>query len=422
LSKFEDQKRFLMLAQETADKYGQFRFDDIKDLKNENIDLISLYISDSYSNVVEYAINSSIVKNFKDDAKKYLQMQQWNLEGLKDLQIRQDDFVGQATYTPTTLFVVYENETVPNKSYMNLPLSAIMTMIANSAGFVGAISKTKYDVSEFNKYGIYFNKATESSIISIHSSMKIPKGYDLENYGHLIESSRDPNNIKELLADENGNIKKSSKLDSIFETILTRNLNLDFIMDCGYVFLKNPFEELSNSAIIGILNASNNSYSYSDLFSRNIIIPKDSTAGLGLMANDSNHSESLTEVQKVVYADKSFKEKWTELEQLGVDEPWTFIDEHIRVYGGKYQNDDAYIYLNYKTDGVHEWNSNFPMDVSKCEDFIKNWLTEDNKWKFLNLVYEFGFQYKESNYQRIEEIYKEKFPTVDQENMTEEIQ
>ena len=420
LSAFKDEFRFAMLAQHIADTYGSLKFDDVKDLGTEYIDVISKYIQDSYNNVVEYAINSSIVKNFKDDAKKYLQMQQWNLEGLKDLQMRQDDFVGQATYTPTTLFVVYENETVPNKSYINYPLSGIMTLIANSAAYVGATGKTKYDISEFNKYGIYFNRATESSIIAIHSSMKIPKSYDLENYGHLIESSRDPNNIKELLADENGNIKKSSKLDSIFETILTRNLNLDFIMDCGYVFLKNPLEGLSNTSIIGILDASTHSYSYSDLLSRNIIIPKDSTAGLGLMANDSNHSESLTEVQKVVYADKSFKEKWTELEQLGVDEPWKFLDEHIRVYGGKYQNEDAYIYLNYKTPEVQEWNRNFPMDVSKCEDFIRNWLRQDNKWDFLNLVYQYGFQYKESNFQRIEEIYKEKFPTADQGNMTEE--
>ncbi len=422
LSKFEDQKRFLMLAQETADKYGKFSVDDIKDLKKENIDLISLYISDSYNNVVEYAINSPFVRGFKDDAKKYLQMQQWNLEGLKDLQIRQDDYVGLATYTPTTLYVVYENETVPNKSYMNLPLSAVMTMIANSAGFLGDAGKTKYDISEFNKYGIYFNKATESSIISIHSSMKIPKDYDLENFGHLIEQSRDPNNIKELLTDENGNIKKSSRLDMIFETILLRNLNLDFIMDCGYVFLKNPFEQLSNTAIIGILNASKNSYSYSDLLSRNIVIPKDSNAGLGLIANDPNHSDSLTEVQKVVYADKSFQQKWRELEQLGVEEPWTFIDEHIRIYGGKYQNEDAFFYVNYKNDNLHEWNSNYPMDVNKCEDFIKNWLCDSNKWKFLNLVYEYGFQYRESNYEKIEEIYKEKFPTRDQENMTEETQ
>ena len=60
------------------------------------------------------------------------------------------------------------------------------------------------------------------------------------------------------------------------------------------------------------------------------------------------------------------------------------------------------------------------MDVSKCEDFIKTWLRQDNKWDFLNLVYQYGFQYKESNFQRIEEIYKEKFPTADQGNMTEE--
>ena len=258
--------------------------------------------------------------------------------------------------------------------------------------------------------------------ISIHSSMKIPKDYDLENFGHLIEQSRDPNNIKELLTDENGNIKKSSRLDSIFEMILTRNLNLDFIMDCGYVFLKNPFEQLSNTAIIGILNASKNSYSYSDLLSRNIVIPKDSNAGLGLIANDPNHSDSLTEVQKVVYADKSFQQKWRELEQLGVEEPWTFIDEHIRIYGGKYQNEDAFFYVNYKNDNLREWNSNYPMDVTKCEDFIKNWLCDSNKWKFLNLVYEYGFQYRESNYEKIEEIYKEKFPTKDQENMTEETQ
>ena len=62
------------------------------------------------------------------------------------------------------------------------------------------------------------------------------------------------------------------------------------------------------------------------------------------------------------------------------------------------------------------------MDVSKCEDFIKNWLRPDNKWDFLNLVYQYGFQYKESNLQRIEEIYREKFPTRDQGNMTEETQ
>ena len=240
-----------MLAQHIADTYGSLKFDDVKDLGTEYIDVISKYIQDSYNNVVEYAINSSIVKNFKDDAKKYLQMQQWNLEGLKDLQIRQDDFVGQATYTPTTLFVVYEDETVPNKSYINYPLSGIMTLIANSAAYVGATGKTKYDISEFNKYGIYFNRATESSIIAIHSSMKIPKSYDLENYGH---------NIKELLTDENGNIKKSNKLDSIFEPILTRNFDINFIMDCGYVFLKNPLEGLSNTSIIGILDASTHSY------------------------------------------------------------------------------------------------------------------------------------------------------------------
>jgi hypothetical protein len=281
------------------------------------------------------------------------------------------------------------------------------------------------DLSEFKKYGIYFNIITESSIISVHPHMKIPEYYDLEKYGHMLDEMRNPENIKELLVDENGNNKNSRRLDIQFETILVQNDNLDFVMDCKYVFYKNPFENLSDERIKETLAASKKHYTYSDLLSRNIIVPKETTSGKGLIANDPNHSEGLSDVEKIVYADKPFHQKWSELESLGV-EAQDFIDEHARVYGGKFQSEDIETYYfdlqNKPWSYIYTWNQSFPIEASKCENFIRNWLNEDNYYDILNYFFIYGFNFKETNKELIDKIYREKFPTRDQVNMTEEIQ
>lgn len=421
LSKFEDHPRFLMLAQDIVDEFKtKFTFDDVKDLKNENIDLISNYIQDSYTNVVKHALESPAVRSFKDDAKLYLESNQWDLTGLKDLQFRESNFTGEATYRPTSLYVIYEDKTLEDASYDNPILSGIMTMIYNSTSFLGAQGKDVPDINEFKKYGIYFNKSTESSIIAIHPNMKIPEDYNLETYGHLIDRTRDPENIKQLLTDDNGNIKSSRSLDNIFEDFVNRNYDLDFVMKCGYVFLNNPFRGSTNDDISKILSV-NDKYSYSELLSRNIVIPIHYDAGKGLVANDPNYSHNLSDVEKVVYSDKSFKAKLTELEQLGVPEPLAFINEHIRVYGGKYQREDFYILLNSDVN-TFLWNSNYPLIAETCKDLIKETISENNKWPILLLFQNCGSTYISSNIELIEKIYREKFPTRDRENMTEEIQ
>jgi hypothetical protein len=431
LKEFENHKNFLKITQHITQQYRSLKFDDVKDLKPEILDKIAYQISDSFGNVIEFALNSSVVKNFREDAKNYLKMQKWNLDDIVDIQAREDDFNGSSTYRPVNFIAKYNDAEYEKISYENLPLRGIMTMIKNSSwhGYV----QTKYDIESFKQYGIYFNAETVLTTVRNHPDMKIPNDIDiLENPG-LIEHNRDLQNIKELLTYQNGNIKQSEKLDKIFIREIRSQESFNFVMDCGYVFLNDPIPFMFNGGYSQfsydndgnfineqLQNYINNSkpYKYSDYISRNIIFDPYAKYSKSLKYEDPEYHDDLTDLEKIIFSDKSFKDKVPELDNI-IQNPWWYIVNHVIIFGGKYIEDDLdYIIKN--MNHIKNWNLQYPLVADRVKEKLKQILTKMNAFDISALFEKFGGNYKESNNEIITKIYAESFMTKAPENTTEE--
>jgi hypothetical protein len=428
---FENHKNFYKLINHITQRYENLKIDQVKDLKPEILDNIAFVISDSFDTVAGLALNSSVVKNFKEDAKNYLKMQKWTLEDLVDIQARTTDESVLATYTPVKFVAIFSDGQESEISYENLPLRGIMTMIKKSQWH--RANQTKYDINSFKQYGIYFDKRTITSIVANHPNMKIPNDVDISENTRLVEYNRDPQNIKELLTDENGNIKQSEKLDKAFVDAIISQESFNFVMDCGYVFLNDPmpfiidgsYSDFSynedgypvNEKIQSYINNSK-PYKYSDYVSRNIIFDPDARYSKSLKHDDPEHHDDLTDFEKIIYSDKPFKDKVPELDNI-IQNPWWYIVNHVVIYGGKYIEDDLdYILKN--MNHITNWNLQYPLIAERVKEKLKQILTKMNAFDISALFEKYGGNYKESNNQIIAQIYTESFMTKAPENTTEE--
>jgi hypothetical protein len=356
-------------------------------------------------------------------------MQKWNLDDIVDIQAREDDFNGSSTYRPVNFIAKYNDAEYEKISYENLPLRGIMTMIKNSSwhGYV----QTKYDIESFKQYGIYFNAETVLTTVRNHPDMKIPNDIDiLENPG-LIEHNRDLQNIKELLTYQNGNIKQSEKLDKIFIREIRSQESFNFVMDCGYIFTKNPmhfiiddltyysYSEDGSDINEKLQSYINNSkpYKYSDYVSRNIIFDPDEQYSKSLKHDDPQHHDDLTDFEKIIYADKPFKDKVPELDQI-MNNSWWYIKDHVRIYGGKFQETDIDYILKYMNN-ITNWNLQYPLVAERVKEKLKQILTNVNAFDISELFDKFGGNYKVSNREIIGQIFRE-FMGIAPENTTEE--
>jgi hypothetical protein len=428
---FENHKNFYKLINHITQRYENLKIDQVKDLKPEILDNIAFVISDSFDTVAGLALNSSVVKNFKEDAKNYLKMQKWTLEDLVDIQARTTDESVLATYTPVKFVAIFSDGQESEMSYENLPLRGIMTMIKKSQWH--RANQTKYDINSFKQYGIYFDKRTITSIVANHPNMKIPNDVDISENTRLVEYNRDPQNIKELLIDENGNIKQSEKLDKAFVDAIISQESFNFVMDCGYVFLNDPIPFMFNGGYSQfsydndgnfineqLQNYINNSkpYKYSDYISRNIIFDPYAKYSKSLKYEDPEYHDDLTDLEKIIFSDKSFKDKVPELDNI-IQNPWWYIVNHVIIFGGKYIEDDLdYIIKN--MNHIKNWNLQYPLVADRVKEKLKQILTKMNAFDISALFEKFGGNYKESNNEIITKIYAESFMTKAQENTTEE--
>jgi hypothetical protein len=430
LKEFENHKNCIKLIRHISQSYGKLKFDQVKDLKPEILDNIAVEISDSFDAIAGMALNSSVVKNFREDAKNYLKMQKWILDDLVDIQARDDNFNGSATYTPVKFVAIFSDGEESDMSYENLPLRGIMTMIKRSQWNVA--KETAFDINSFKQYGIYFDKSTVTTIVANHPNMKIPSDLDLSENARLIEYNRDPQNIKELLTDENGNIKQSEKLDKAFVDAIVDQQSFNFVMDCGYVFLNNPMPFIIHGGLLDFSYSEdgshineklqryiNNSkpYKYSDYILRNIIFDPDEQYSKSLKHDDPEHHDDLTDFEKIIYADKPFKDKVPELDQI-MNNSWWYIKDHVRIYGGKFQETDIDYILKYMNN-ITNWNLQYPLVAERVKEKLKQTLNNVNAFDISELFDKFGGNYKVSNREIISQIFRE-FMGIAPENTTEE--
>jgi hypothetical protein len=240
--------------------------------------------------------------------------------------------------------------------------------------------------------------------------MKIPNDVDISENTRLVEYNRDPQNIKELLTDENGHIKKSEKLDKAFVDAIISQESFNFVMDCGYVFLNDPipfmfnggysqfsYDDDGNFINEQLQNYINNSkpYKYSDYISRNIIFDPYARYSKSLKYEDPEYHDDLTDLEKIIYSDKSFKDKVPELDNI-IQNPWWYIVNHVIIFGGKYIEDDLdYIIKN--MNHIKNWNMQYPLIAERVKEKLKQILTKMNAFDISALFEKFGGNYKESN-------------------------